>query len=98
MGQVPSELSSPLLLGHPKTPILSKWQWWVREHSSASRAAGADETPCQGSSSAAGDGEGQPAKALAPLQAQPRAQLHAARGQHSHPGTHFPPCCLVTET
>lgn len=95
MGQVPDKLSPLLLQGHPENPIPSEqWQGGRKRHISpwglASRAATTDETLCQDSSSARGDSKGQPAKVLAPLQAQPQAQLHTAQGTAQPPGHSVP--------
>lgn len=78
---------------HPKRAAVAGRWGQEAQHlrwGSASLAAGADETLCQGSSSAGGDSEGQPGKVLAPLQAQPRAQLHATQGTAQPPGHSLP--------
>lgn len=76
MRQVPEADTTPLVA--PKTSIPGEWLEGGRESSSHRLAADADETFCQGSSSARGDSKGQPMKVLALLQTQPRAQLQAA--------------------
>lgn len=94
MGQIPDELSLLPLQGHPEAPSeVSSGGGQKAQHlpqDSALRADDADETLCQGFSSARGDGRGQPAKALALFQAQPRAQLQVAQGTAQPPRYSLP--------
>lgn len=92
MGRFLGSPTTPLVA--PKTPSpVSGWRGQRAQHlpwDSVLWAVDADETLCQGSSSARGDSKGQPMKVLALLQIQPWAQLHAAQGTASSPGHLFP--------